>query len=61
TLFEKGSQLRLDVQGRWFFPTNPLTGQAPARYQHGPDATVLLHTGGTRDAALFVPTTSPLR
>jgi hypothetical protein len=60
TLFEKGSQLRLDVQGRWFFPTNPLTGQLPARYEHGPDATVLLHTGGTRDAVLFVPTTTPL-
>jgi predicted acyl esterase len=60
TLFEKGSQLRLDVQGRWFFPTNPLTGQVPARYRHGPEATVLLRTGGTSDAALFVPTTTPL-
>jgi len=60
TLFEKGSQLRLDVQGRWFFPTNPLTGQMPARYEHSPKATCVLHTGGIHDAALFVPTASGL-
>jgi putative CocE/NonD family hydrolase len=60
TLFEKGSQLRLDVQGRWFFPTNPLTGQLPARYEQSPKATCFLHTGGIHDAALFVPTTTGL-
>ena len=45
TRFEAGDELHLVVQGRWFFPTNPLTGQFPAHYQRGPAARCLLHTG----------------
>lgn len=41
-----GDKLRLDVQGRWFFATNPLRGQFPARYRRSrrQDCTVI--TGG---------------
>jgi predicted acyl esterase len=56
TQFDEGSQLRLDLQGRRFFPTNPLTGQFPARYERSPKATCVLHTGASHQAALFVPT-----
>jgi putative CocE/NonD family hydrolase len=55
TRFEAGDELHLVVQGRWFFPTNPLTGAFPARYDRGPDATVRLHTGADHDTALHLP------
>jgi predicted acyl esterase len=55
TRFLPGDELHLIVQGRWFFPTNPLTGQVPARYERGPDVTVRLHTGGEHDAVLHLP------
>ncbi len=54
-LFRRGEVLRLDVQGRWFFPRNPLVGQFPAAYAPSPDGTALLHCGGGFDAHLLVP------
>jgi hypothetical protein len=54
-LFRAGESLRLDVQGRWFFPTNPLTGQFPAAYERSPAGTCILHCGKEHDAALHVP------
>jgi len=55
TRFRAGEVLRLDVQGRWFFPTNPITGQLPARYERSGRGTCVLHVGGRYDAALHVP------
>jgi putative CocE/NonD family hydrolase len=55
TLFRAGDELRLDVQGRWFFPTNPLLGQFPARYERSEPGTCVLHFGGEYDAALYIP------
>lgn len=55
TRFREGELLHLDVQGRWFFAANPLTGQMPARYERSGKGTCILHTGGAHDAALMVP------
>jgi putative CocE/NonD family hydrolase len=55
TLFRAGDVLRLDVQGHWFFPTDPVRGQFPARYESGPRCTTVVHTGGRHDAYLLVP------
>jgi len=55
TRFSPGDELHLLVQGRWFFATNPLTGQFPARYVDTPDATVRLHTGPDHDSTLHLP------
>jgi predicted acyl esterase len=55
TLFRAGELLHLDLRGRWFFPTNPVTGQFPARYERSRPGTCILHVGGARDAALHVP------
>src|SRR3712207_2173282 len=55
TLFRRGEVLRLDVQGRSFFRTNPLFGQFPARYERSPGGTGVLHCGGAHDAHLLVP------
>jgi len=55
TLFRAGESLRLDIQGRWFFPTNPLTGQFPARYERSAPGECTLHVGGSYDSALNVP------
>ena len=41
-----GDVLRLDLSGRWFFPTSPTDGQFPARYQDSPPALVRLDVGG---------------
>jgi putative CocE/NonD family hydrolase len=57
TLFRRGDVLRLDVQGRWFFPVNPLRGQYPAAYEPSPPATCVLHCGGPFDAHLLLPVT----
>lgn len=43
TRLRAGDLLRLDLAGRWFFPTNPVTGQFPGRYRSSPHASVLLH------------------
>ena len=55
TLFRAGEVLRLDIRGHWPLPRNPLTGQSPAGYQHGPRSTCILHTGGDHDSTLRVP------
>lgn len=57
TVFRVGEELRLDVQGRWFFRTNPLTGQLPARYQAGHRTRCILHAGGQRESWLRIPMT----
>lgn len=56
TLFRAGDELRLDVQGHWFFPQNPLLGQFPVGYSPSPGGTCVLHTGGEHDATLLIPT-----
>jgi uncharacterized protein len=58
TLFRAGEELRLDVQGHWPFPRNPLTGPFPAHYRPGPRHAFVLHTGGAHDAVLTVPSPS---
>jgi predicted acyl esterase len=55
TLFRKGEQLRLVVQGRWFSARNPLLGQFPAAYERGPRGSCVLHCGGEHGARLRVP------
>ncbi|MEX2439613.1 MAG: CocE/NonD family hydrolase [Actinomycetota bacterium] len=59
TLFRAGETLRLDVQGHWFWPRNPLLGQFPAAYEPSPSGTVVLHTGGSHDASLLLPVVPP--
>ncbi|NLT06513.1 MAG: CocE/NonD family hydrolase [Solirubrobacterales bacterium] len=59
TLFQAGSELVLEVHGRWPKPLNPITGQFPARYQRGPRATVSVHCGGPHDSRLLVPLIPP--
>jgi uncharacterized protein len=55
TLFRKGEQVRLDVQGRWFSTRNPLFGQFPAAYEDGPRGTCVLHCGGDHNPRLTIP------
>lgn len=55
TVFQRGDVLRLDVQGRWFFPRDPLRGQFPAMYESSPAGTAVLHLGGDHDAYLLAP------
>jgi len=55
TLFRTGDLLRLDIQGRYFYPRNPLIGQFPAGYLKSETGTAVLHLGGTRDAHLLIP------
>jgi hypothetical protein len=55
TLFRQGDVLRLDIQGHYFFPRNPLFGQFPAGYEASTPATAALHVGGLHDSHLLVP------
>ena len=55
TVFRKGEQLRLVVQGRWFSTRNPLLGQFPAAYERGPQRTCVLHCGGEHGARQRIP------
>jgi predicted acyl esterase len=55
TVFRKGEQLRLVVQGRWFSTRNPLLGQFPAAYERGPRGTCVLHCGGEHGARQRIP------
>ena len=55
TAFRQGEQLRLVIAGRWLSPTNPLTGQFPARYQRGPAGRCTLHWGPTQPSRLLLP------
>jgi predicted acyl esterase len=55
TRFRRGEQLRLDVQGRWFYRRDPLFGQFQSGYAPSPRGVAVLHVGGGRDAHLLVP------
>ncbi|MGH3436411.1 MAG: CocE/NonD family hydrolase [Sciscionella sp.] len=55
TLFRPGDSLRLVIGGRWLWPTNPFTGNFPARYSHTPSGRCTLHWGPDRNAHLLVP------
>jgi predicted acyl esterase len=55
THFAAGDQLRLEVQGRWFFAMNPFVGQFPARYEPSRKGRTRVHLGGATPSALFVP------
>lgn len=48
TAIRPGDQLRLDLQGRWFYATNPLHGQFPARYAHSPRQRCTITTGAAQ-------------
>jgi predicted acyl esterase len=60
TLFRRGEAMRLDVQGRWFWPKNPLIGTFPVDYAPSAGGEVVLHLGGEYDAHLLVPLTAGL-
>lgn len=55
TWFRAGEELRLVLGGRWLHPTNPITGQFPAKYEPSPDCTVRVLCGGAPAARLSVP------
>jgi uncharacterized protein len=46
TRFRRGDVLRLDLQGHWFFPHDPIRGQFPAGYEPSPPGICVLHCGG---------------
>jgi len=52
TRFRAGEQLRLDVQGHWFYSRGPVRGQFPLGYRRSAKGTLVLHTGAGRDARL---------
>lgn len=56
TRFAAGDELVLELRDRWFFPTNPLTGQFPAIYEHSPAQDWRIHTGPGTTGTLTVPT-----
>ena len=60
TRLRKGDQLRLDLQGRWFYPKSQLRGQFPASYEKSPNATCIFHTGGDCPAYLLLATRTPI-
>ena len=56
TLFRAGDELRLDLQGRWFFSRNPLIGQFPPAYAVPTRAgTCTVHAGVDYQTHLTVP------
>jgi predicted acyl esterase len=56
TLFRAGDELRLDLQGRWFFSRNPLVGQFPPAYAPTTrTGRCTVHTGGPHEAFLTIP------
>lgn len=59
TRLRKGEQLRLDIQGCWFYPKSKFRGQFPAAYQKSPRAVWTLHTGGAYPAYLLLGTRIP--
>jgi predicted acyl esterase len=60
TRLRAGEQLRLDLQGRWFYPHNPFVGQFPAAYEASPADRCTISTGGPNGAYLLLAT-RPLR
>jgi predicted acyl esterase len=57
TYFAHGDVLRLDVTGRWPWRRSMFFGMFPGSYAPSPNAEVILHLGGGRDAHLLVPRT----
>src|SRR5699024_1751922 len=55
TLFEAGSELHLEIAGRWFYARNPLTGQFPAYYERSARGRCTVHLGSEGGAWLQVP------
>lgn len=58
TLFEAGSELHLEIRGRWFYARNPLTGQFPAYYERSGRGRCTVHLGPDVDCHLEVPVQS---
>lgn len=58
TLFEAGSELHLEIRGRWFYARNPLTGQFPAYYESSGRGRCTVHLGPGADGHLEVPVQS---
>lgn len=54
-----GDELRLDLQGRWYFDTNPLRGQFPARYSRSPRQLCTVVTGMDPPSTLTFTATTP--
>lgn len=52
TFFREGDELRLDLQGHWFFAFNPLLGHFPANYEVSPAGITRLRCG---QAHLLLP------
>ena len=50
--------IRLDIQGHWFWRRNPFFGMFPFDYAASRSGTVILHVGADRPAHLLVPRTS---
>ncbi|WP_055476332.1 CocE/NonD family hydrolase [Gordonia sp. HS-NH1] len=57
TAFRHGEQLRLVIAGRWLWPRNPLTGNAPAAYESGSRGRATVHWGPDAPSRLLVPVT----
>lgn len=55
TLFRRGEELRLDVQGHWFWKRSAFFGMYPADFLASPPAKVVAHMGGVADSYLLVP------
>ena len=47
TRLRKGDQLRLDIQGHWFYRKSKFGGQFPAAYRKSSDTVCILHSGGS--------------
>jgi predicted acyl esterase len=56
TRMRKGDQLRLDIQGRWFYPKSKFGGQFPASYEKSGEAICTFHTGAEHPAYLLMAT-----
>ncbi|MDQ2886696.1 MAG: CocE/NonD family hydrolase [Chloroflexota bacterium] len=54
TFFKQGDILRLDIQGRWFFPKN-LVLYGPAYYEKSSTGTCVIYSGGDYDSHLLLP------
>ncbi|MBW4039124.1 MAG: CocE/NonD family hydrolase [Acidobacteria bacterium] len=59
TRLRKGDHLRLDIQGRWFYPKSKFRGQFPAAYEESAKAICTFHTGGEQSTYLLIATRSP--
>src|SRR5699024_9395587 len=55
TRVEAGSELHLEIRGRWFYARNPLTGQFPAYYERSARGRCTIQLGPDAGAWLAVP------